>query len=116
VGGERRGASGLHEDSNDDWNLPSLNQIVERDGSLELNSILKHHDTGRLGGIILFWHINPVVASGPRKNPAVIECVLGDLPFGRTVLRFGIRAGRVIIHCSEKGKECEKQNNNRCSY
>ena len=80
-------------------------EIIEDDrhaklavGFLVAAAVLKDHEAGRLGRLVLFWHIDPVVPLRCRERPWLeAKVCLVTSPRGRSGLRLGIGAERVIV-------------------
>ena len=66
-------------------------------GILVAAAVLKDHEAGGLGGVVLLGHINPVVALGAGEYLARGEGVFGHFPVGRIGLGLGIGAERVVV-------------------
>ena len=78
--GRRRSNTAVHDEHADHRrDRLGVDQIVENDGGVVLQAVLKDHDRRRLGAIELLRHVDPVLAPGPGIHLALIELRLGDL-------------------------------------
>ncbi len=105
IGRKRFDASMHDEDANGNRHFLTVDQIVENDRCFVLNAVLKYHQAGGFGGVILLGHIDPIITRGPGKNYTVVEGIFGDFAFRHTFLRLGIGAGHIVIRCVEGGDE-----------
>jgi len=107
--------TGLDEDADPRWNILFGDEIVEDDGSLVNDTVLKNHEGRRLGLVETRQQINLVFAPGAGKNAALL-CGVGILE-QRVLWDVGLRLGvlgkgklRFDSQCQAgKEKECEDQ-------
>jgi hypothetical protein len=71
-------------------------------GFQESAAVKENHEAGRLGRVVLLWHIDEIIARGAGKNFAGRERRLADLAM-RDVLRHRIGAKLVVVGAVDQG-------------
>ena len=66
------------EDADRDRHLLLRDQLVEDRRGVVLDAVLVDVHAGRLGGVVLLRHVDPVVADRAGEDLALVEGVLGD--------------------------------------
>ena len=100
---ERRGGivgrhAAMHdEDSDEHRDFLFRDEIVKHHRRLPLDAVLVHMHAGRLVGRVLRGHIDPVVAHRAGEDLAVRELEFQHFALGHAGLRFGVRAGLVVV-------------------
>ncbi len=81
---------GLHpavhdEDADGHRHLLPFDQLVEDGRRSKADAILPDIDARGFGRVVLFWHVDPVVADGAGEDAAAIERVFLNFPPGRPI-------------------------------
>ena len=79
--------AGSYKNGDNNRQLFLVNEIVENGWRCETNAVLLHIKTGRRMGLVLRWHVNPIIAHGAGKNFGLIKSELEDFAFGNTNLQ-----------------------------
>jgi hypothetical protein len=106
--------AGLDEDANEGWNVLFGDEIVEDDGSLVDDAVLKDHEGGGLGFVEAGGKVDLVFASGAGKDAALLRDVgvFEHGAFRHVWLRLGVFGeGKLWLggegRMGKKKKECE---------
>ena len=104
-------SAGIDEDADGDGHVTLGDEVVEDGGGAEravgcgvAEAVLKDHEGGGLGGVVLRREIDEVVTGGAGIDVAIVPAVLSDFAFG-DVLREGV--GRVVVVLDFSGASFE---------
>ena len=107
----RRHDAGIHEHANGHGHALIRDQIVEDHRHAptaglthHASAVLKNHEAGGLGGIVLGGNINPVIPRGARKNPAGGPTEFGHPSMRHVRLDLRIRAKLILLRIQDKAK------------